>query len=223
MSYLLGHFFVIILLVMIYLTNAQLAFCIVIPILVVGILLAVLYLLFYKKWIKNNFEIYCYRKVNRIATYRDYYLINNYTFNSDDINTVVINHILFGDKYIYVIQDRFIDGDLTGKDTDSDLIVINKNGSKNYAGGNPYLQSNNLLRQLSANTGIGTELMVAVTLVNDDCRINISSSSKQFFVVQRKKLSTLLKIIESRNVGKINASSLAKAVEVLSKNNLRDK
>ncbi len=223
MSYILGHFFVIMLVEMIYLTTPQLAFCIVVPIIIVIILGLVLFFPLYKRYIANNFKMHCYHKIHQIAQIKDYYLINNFTFKSDDINTTVIDHLLFGNKYIYVIQDQYIEGDLTGKDTDSDLVVINKNGSKNYVGGNPYISSNALLRKLSASTTISTELMISITLVNDDCKINILSNSKQFFVVQRKKLTKLISIVENRNVGNINQENLAKAVKIIADGNLKDK
>ena len=223
MSYYLGHFFVIIYRVMIFLSVAQLCFVIIIPILVVAVVLVALYFLYYKKYIANNFKKHCYRKIHNIANFNDYYLINNFTFTVDDLSNIVIDHILFGNKYIFVITDRYIDGDLTGKDSDSDLVVINKNGSKAYAGGNPYLQSNQLLRRLSVSTGLNSEMMIAITLINDEARININSSSKQFFIVQRKKLAKLIKIIESREVGEINAPRLKEAVQVIASLNLRDK
>ena len=76
-------------------------------------------------------------------------------------------------------MDKYYEGDLMGNSYDESLILIAKNGSKNYVD-NPYVQFNKLLSRLSTATGIGTDLMIGITMINNDCRMNIDSSSKQF-------------------------------------------
>jgi len=130
--------------------------------------------------------------------------------------------MLFGEKFIYVIMDKYYEGDLTGNSYDPDLILIAKNGSKNYVD-NPYVAFNKLLSRLSTVTGINTDLMIGITMVNDDCRMKIDSSSKQFFIIQRKRFKRLVDTIEQREVGMINAEALQKAVLTVNNLNKRDK
>ena len=104
----------------------------------------------------------------------------------------------------------------------ADLILIAKNGSKNYVD-NPYVAFNKLLSRLSTATGISTDLMIGITVINNDCRMNIESSSKQFFMIQRKRFSKLVDTIEERDVGRINAEELQKAVLTVDNLNRRDK
>jgi hypothetical protein len=130
--------------------------------------------------------------------------------------------MLFGEKFIYVVMDKYYEGDLTGNSYDPDLMLIAKNGSKNYVD-NPYVAFNKLLSRLSTVTGINTDLMIGITMVNDDCRMKIDSSSKQFFIIQRKRFKRLVDTIEQREVGLINAEALQKAVLTVNNLNKRDK
>ena len=169
---------------------------------------------------KRYYRSYYYKKVYNYTLNRDFYLINNFSFRLDSKHNTTIDHILFGDKFIYVIMDKYYEGDLMGNSYDESLILIAKNGTKNYVD-NPYVQFNKLLSRLSTATGIGTDLMIGITMINNDCRMKIESSSKQFFMIQRKRFSKLVDTIEARDVGKINAKSLQNAV--LTVNNLNKK
>ena len=171
---------------------------------------------------KRNYKGYYYRKIYNYTLNRDFYLINNFVFRLDSKHNTCIDHILFGDKFVYVIMDKYYEGDLMGNSYDPDLILIAKNGSKNYVD-NPYVAFNKLLSRLSTATGISTDLMIGITVINNDCRMNIESSSKQFFVIQRKRFAKLVDTIEARDVGRINAEELQKAVLTVDNLNRRDK
>lgn len=171
---------------------------------------------------KRNYKGYYYRKIYNYTLNRDFYLINNFVFRLDSKHNTCIDHILFGDKFVYVIMDKYYEGDLMGNSYDPDLILIAKNGSKNYVD-NPYVAFNKLLSRLSTATGISTDLMIGITVINNDCRMNIESSSKQFFMIQRKRFSKLVDTIEARDVGRINAEELQKAVLTVDNLNRRDK
>lgn len=196
-------------------------------IIVASVVAAILFFIFvvvplmriiHKKYYKN----YYYKKIYNYTLNRDYYLINNFVFRLDSKHNTIIDHILFGEKFIYVIMDKYYEGDLTGNSYDQSLVMLAKNGSKNYVD-NPYVTFNKLLSRLSTVTGISTDLMIGITMINNDCRMNINSSSKQFFMIQRKRFSKLVDTIEERDVGNINAEELQKAVLTVNNLNRKDK
>lgn len=171
---------------------------------------------------RNHYQNYYYRKIYGIALNHDYYLINNFVFKLDQYTNTKIDHILFGDKYIYVIMDKYYHGDLMGSASDPDLVLVGKNGDKSYED-NPYFGFPKLLSRFSTATGISTELMIGITLINNETRINIQTSSKQFFMVQRRRLAKLIKKIEAREVGKINGEQLQEAVLAVNSMNRKEK
>ena len=105
-----------------------------------------------------------------------------------------------------------------GSDTNASLILLSKNGDKNYVD-NPYAIMGKTLRQLSSATGLPTDMMVGFIIVNDDCQTKIDSKSNQLFLLNRKQLPKLIKTIESREIEKINAEELDKAVKALYERN----
>jgi len=78
---------------------------------------------------KNFNEIY-FKRINRIALDHDYLLINNLVLR--DHNGVIcrIDHILFCEKYIYVIKDRYYRGGISGNYNDNIWFFYGKKGIK---------------------------------------------------------------------------------------------
>ena len=203
---------------MIYLTSIQIAFIIVVPIVAILGLFLFFRFPFAHFYQRLNFNNYVYHRIYRIVLNNDYYLINNYVFSIDEVHKVRIDHIIFAEKYIYICMDRYTEGNLMGNDTNASLILLSRNGDKNYVD-NPYLSLGKILRQLSSATGLPTEMMVGLTIVNDDCQVKIETKSNQLFLLNRKQLNKLIKTIESRDVPNINGKELDEAVKALYERN----
>ncbi|MBO7573488.1 MAG: NERD domain-containing protein [Bacilli bacterium] len=204
------------------LTNIQLAFVIIVPIVLVLFLGICIYFPVSRFYHKKNFQIHYYKRIYRVALDNDYYLINQFVFKIDSAKVASVDHILFGNKYIYVLSSKYYQGDLVGKYQDKSLIFISHRGKKCYTD-NPYNQVKFLASKLSSSTGIDASLMIGIVLVNDDCKVAVQSDSKQFYIIQRKRFAALIKAIESRPVEEINQNQLAKAVQSIAKQNKRKK
>ena len=196
----------------------QIIFIVAVPLVVLAIVLFFIIIPISIKRKKTHFKNYCYKSIYKIAFDEDYYLINNFMFRVDSSKVATIDHILFGNKYIYVLIDEYYEGDLIGKENDKSLIVIDKHRKKFYTD-NQYQIVKTLVNYLSSTTGIDNEMFIGVVVVNDNCKIGVESSSKQHYVIQRNKLKRLVKAIESRNVGNINAAQLESAVKAIDKLN----
>ena len=204
------------------LTTIQLAFVIVVPIAVVLFLAIVLYFPISARYKRKHFQVRFYKRVYKVALESDFYLINQFYFKVDSNKLAKVDHILFGEKYIYVILGKYYEGDLVGKSSDKSLIFISHKGKKCYTD-NPINQSKQLASKLSSSTGLDASLLIGITLINDDCKVEVQSESKQFYIIQRKRFPALIKAIESRPVPNINEAQLAKAVQSIAKENKRKK
>lgn len=173
-----------------------------------------------RAYIKKRFRDYYYRTIKKIAVNEDYYLINRFIFRIDDSQTGTIDHIIFGEKFIYIITDKYYEGNLRGKQTDKSLILIDKKGKKFYTD-NPYLESQKLLTSLSLNTDLDSEIMIGIAVVNNGVNIGVKPEGKQYYAIQIKKLPQLIKAIESRPVDPLNEKQLARAVQGFDKLNRR--
>ena len=204
------------------LSNTQLAFVIIVPIVVVLFLAIALYFPISGIYRRHHFQTRFYKRVYKVALESDYYLINNFYFKIDNSKLAKVDHILFGEKYIYVILSKYYEGDLVGKSSDKSLIFISHKGKRCYTD-NPINQSKQLAARLSSSTGLDPALLIGITLINDDCKVEVQSDSKQFYIIQRKRFAKLIKAIESRPVEKINEAQLAKAVQSIAKDNKKKK
>ena len=207
---------------LIRLTNIQLAFVIIVPIVVVLFVMVLLYFPISSAYRRKNFQTHFYKRVYKVALESDYYLINNFYFKIDNSKLAKVDHILFGEKYIYVILSKYYEGDLVGKSSDKSLIFISHKGKRCYTD-NPIIQSKQLASRLSSSTGLDASLLIGITLINDDCKVEVQSDSKQFYIIQRKRFAKLIKAIESRPVEKINEAQLEKAVQAIAKENKKKK
>ena len=204
------------------LNTLQIIFLIIAPIAVIALVVCFLAIPLNKSHIKKNFKEYCYKAIYRIAFDEDYYLINDYMFRIDPSKVAKIDHILFGNKYIYVILDTYYEGDLIGKENDNSLILVNNKGRKFYTA-NQYLLVKTLIKSLSGQTGIDEGMFIGIVVVNNNCKLGIETNSKQYYIIQRNKAKKLVKAIESRNVGNINAQQLEAAVKAIDKSNRKKK
>ena len=200
------------------LTTLQIIFLIATPIVVIALVVFFIVIPVNKNREKKHFREYCYKAIYKIAFDEDYYLINDMRFKVDSSKVAKIDHILFGNKYIYIINDAYYEGDLTGKETDKSLILIDDKGKKYYTD-NQYSVSKALVKALSDSTSIGMDLLIGIVVVNNNCKISIETTNKQFYIIQKNKLKRLVRAIESRNVGNINAPQLENLVKAIDKLN----
>ena len=207
---------------LVQLTNIQLAFVIIVPIVLLIFLFICVYIPASGAYRRKHFQVHFYKQVYRVALNNDYYLINQFVFKVDPSKNATVDHILFGSKYIYVIVSKYYQGDLVGKYLDKSLIFISHKGKKCYTD-NPFNEVKLLTSKLSSSTSIDASLMIGIVLINDDCKVAVQSESKQFYIIQRKRLPSLIKAIESRPVSTINETQLGKAVQSIAKLNKRKK
>ena len=207
---------------LVQLTNIQLAFVIIVPIVLLIFLFICIYIPASGAYRRKHFQVHFYKQVYRVALNNDYYLINQFVFKVDSSKNATVDHILFGSKYIYVIISKYYQGDLVGKYLDKSLIFISHKGKKCYTD-NPFNEVKLLASKLSSSTSIDASLMIGIVLINDDSKVAVQSESKQFYIIQRKRLPSLIKAIESRPVSTINETQLGKAVQSIAKLNKRKK
>ena len=205
---------------MINLSVGQIAFLIIVPTVVIIAIAVLIYLLYRRHMMKKNYKYFYYKRLYKIAMDRDYYLINDFLFKIDDSHVGRIDHILFADKYIYIMTDSYFNGDIIGKEDDKSVIVLGRDGKK-YYDDNPLITNKKLINKLSLITGINPALIIGICIINDNCRYGIQTSSKSFYYIQSNKLKALIKAIESRQVGAINKEQLASAVKSIDKLNRR--
>ena len=129
------------------LSTGQIIFLILVPLVILLMIGVALYFPIRNRRIRKNFRYFYYKKLYSIAMDKDYYLINNFLFRIDSSHVGRIDHILFGDKYIYMCTDCLFDGNIDGKEDDASFILISKDGKKVYED-NPLIANKKLIDKL---------------------------------------------------------------------------
>jgi hypothetical protein len=179
--------------------------------------LFLIFLLFFpfirRSYIFHNFKKVYYKKINNIVLNNDYLLINDLTLNDRDGKICTIDHLVFAQKYIYVIKDRYYRGGVSGKKEDNVWLFYGKQGQREEFE-NPMNINKKRIDKLANITHFDKEYFISIVLINNDCVIkNLKSlNSGDSYIVPYGKLNSLIKTIESRDVAPIEQKGLEKAV-----------
>ena len=159
----------------------------------------------------KNFQNIYYKAIRKIADINDYYLINNLVIKNNNQLVCRIDHVLFGDKYIYVIKDRFYRGAISGNKEDSTWFFYSSDGKK-YEMENPMSINEKRVEKLSLVTQIDPSFFISVVIINDNCVIkNANELNKDnSFIVSRKNLKKIIKMVEKRDVKRMDLKRLLK-------------
>lgn len=196
----------------IYLDNLQISFIIVAPIIVLLVVFLILYKPVKNKLYQKNYHNYYGKKVYKTALYEDFYLINNFVFSYEEGKGMKIDHVLFGNKYIYLINDYYYDGSLSGQEKDGSLILITKSGKKSYVD-NPLMANKIVSKRLSIISNFDKSMLISIALVNKECSLEIEHKEKNNYLIQVDKLYKLVRAIESRDIAPIEPDQLQRAVK----------
>ncbi|HBF68566.1 MAG TPA: hypothetical protein DDW20_04515 [Firmicutes bacterium] len=194
--------------------------------LIISILLFSFCPLIKKAIYKKRFLFIYGKKVYKLAYKKDYYLINNIKIKADDDQFLHIDHLLFGDKYVYLIKDYYFDGGLSLNNKDASWIFYYGNSKKpkqKYVK-NPMNDNDKRINKFCQLTGLDKSLFISIILINNDCVIvSQNNDSDNNFVTKIKDLENLVSNIENRDVALLNEINLKYAVKDINKLNLNRK
>ena len=139
-----------------------------------------------------------YRKIMNVVRNGDYYLLNDLNLSLGGGQSAVIDHLMGGDKYIYVFMDFYCEGALSASPNDSKWVYYRKDGKKTFIQ-NPLIVAKNALIRLTMQTGINSSYLVGIVLINDDCFVNaFQNNDNDIQLVPLGKLQKMVDSYESR-------------------------
>ena len=180
-----------------------------------GILFWFLFPLVRKKLFSSRYKRFYYDYVNHVVKYNDFYLINNLAFDVGDAQTLNIDHLIGGDKYIYVIIDYYGDGGIRIEPL-KPISYVYKKDDKKFEIANPLQVVAHSMNKLSSLSGISSEFLVGIVLLNDDCNVvSVENSSSPVNIVRLRELSKFIENYEKRPVKPFVSRQLWQAIQDL--------
>ena len=197
-------------------------FVVAIVILIVMIIIALLF-----ERIQIHLEKYhthnkVYKVLKSFADENDHYLLNDVELYMDSRNAepTVFDHILFADKYIYVISDLTAFGGIYGNAKDATLFLKNEKGEiKNI--NNPLLTCERKVRLLEAAIGANSSkhLIIGVTVYNNSLIVpkNIKVKNQDNCFLPVKELYETLEEAEKDDVTSFEDRKTKELVDMIKK------
>jgi hypothetical protein len=208
------------------LTNVQIT---ILALLSTIIVVSIIFL--FQPWFKKQFAISYLNqifneKIHRYVKEKDYYLIPTVKVKLPGNRDVIIDHLVFGNKYIYAIKDLYFQGGLLGKGSDKEWSYYEYkfHHPKYRYIPNPFLLNRQRIDKLTLVTGLDPSLFISIILVNNEAMINrIPVSEDNQFIVNIRQFPRLIDAIESREVPPFKSQILDKAVIDINDMNMKNK
>lgn len=205
---------------MFLLSKTQILYVVLACIACIAILCFTFYPLFRKLTYRKAFNKKYYKVINKLVLDEDYLLINNFVIKNLKLK---IDHIVFANKYIYLIKDAYFEGALEGKIKDNKLIYYPYRNREVLTTVNPYVQLKEDYDNIVRLAGIDAHFFQLITLINDDVLINLEKTDVlNYHVVSKSNLISTIKNIENAaKVKDFNQDALIKAARDISRINER--
>jgi|LAHS01.1.fsa_nt_gb hypothetical protein len=150
-------------------------------------------------WRHNRSRMF-YNRVMKVARNGDYYLLNKLNLSVGEHDYVTIDHLLGGDKFIYVITDCYYEGALTVKPSDPTWVHY-KSEDKKETVSNPLRENYFAVQRLSMVSGINASFLVGIVLLNDDCFVtSYANSEGDVLLVPLSRLEKVVTAYERKDV-----------------------
>lgn len=184
------------------------------------IVLTLLFVLFYKNFLKGHrLKKLVGYKLYRFSNLNDYLLLHDYYVNIDDKNKGLVDHILITNKFIVVINDYQVSGVLSGDYSSEQLKVTTNKGEKLIA--NPLNYNRNLTKRIALFNDLDNSFLKGVVVVNDDAVINIDNIPAQYNICTVSELKKLIKEFDKEEVKPFKEDTVVRFINDLNDKNSR--
>ncbi len=172
-----------------------------------------------KTFRRRHFRYFMGKKIYKIAHDNDYLLLQNLVLKVNADSYAKFDHILFGNKYFYLINDKSYSGDVIGSNRD-ELWQYYGNSNTSQSIKNPLRVNQRRIDYFSNVTGIEKELLINIVVYNGDSLCTcVGLHSDSVFICKSSELKKLIFELESRNVPPFDEHELEKVVNQVSKLN----
>lgn len=177
--------------------------------LVLFIVAFVMFLLFLRNMTAETFKKYATKKVIRIARHNKLLTVPNLNILNYEREKICVDHVIFGNKYIYIITDFMLKGFVSGEVNDNSWVYYNKIIKKDKYLDNLSLVSDKNIREFAEISGIKADFIVSICLVPNECDFTVKQLEyNKKMVVHYSSLNRKIKELENQNIGTFNKEQI---------------
>lgn len=170
---------------------------------------------FRRLYLRHDYKKLYYRHIYRMAKDYDYYLVNNISIDIGNGKSLNIDHIIGGDKYLYLVMDFYFEGAVKSQSGDQYAYFYPKSGEKLEIP-NPTAALSHVTERFSLSTSISTNSLIGIALFNNDCYlIDKGEKGDSIRKANLKELPKMIATYEKENIGSFRKQSLWKTIQDL--------
>ena len=173
----------------------------------------------------ETFNKLCTSKIIRIAKRRGLLLIPEAHLSNFEREMLPVNHVLFGEKYIYLISDFLLKGFVSGEEKDNSWIYFNNITKTTHYLDNLNAISDKNIRDFSGILQISPELIVSICVVPNECDFKIKGDkSDKKNIVHYSSLRRMIRRLENKKIDALDKQQIIDQFNLIkAKNDERNK
>lgn len=195
-------------------------FVVLVVLLSLFIILFVTITIFIRAMDQKQFKRFCEKKVSRIAKRNSFLNITNLDIHNYDSNKIMVDQVIFGKKYIYLVTNLFLKGFISGEKNDNSWKYFNNiKKTKHYLKNLDNVAEENI-NDFAAILGIKGDPIVSICLVPNECDINVKNiNENKKFIVNYRKFNKKIRTLEKEEIGALNSKEIYEQFKVIKAKN----
>lgn len=182
--------------------------------LIFAIIFFSLYPLLNRVILKKNYKKIYSSKIRNISIRNKFIFLDKIELQTLNNDALVVDQLLCGKKYVYVINDYCHFGILSGKVNDNSWIKVDKIKKTAEYVNNLFETSKNTLNSFSRVSKIDRSMLVGISLINNECDIRLEKKENELnFVVTPLLLTRLIRRFEGSDIASLDQEQLKIVVE----------
>lgn len=200
-------------------------FFILLIVLVIFISAFIAFLVMIRRMDSITFNKLCTSKVSRLAKRKNLLLIPEAHLSNFEREKLAINHVLFGEKFIYLISDFLLKGFVSGEEKDNSWVYFNSITKTNHYLDNLYLISDKNIRDFSQILEISPDLIVSICVVPNECDFKIKGiKDDKKIIAHYSSLRRVIKRFEKKRIDALDKKQIIDQFNLIkAKNDERNK
>jgi hypothetical protein len=164
-----------------------------------------------------------YHKVLVVVRNQDYFFVNDLSLPAGSGQALHIDHVIAGEKFIYVVTDYYFEGAIAPRAFDNYWVYYKKRNRKTLIP-NPFNENKAAVELLAMNSGINSSYFVGIVMINDDCFVTpYENTPNAPQLIPVGKLASTIADYEKKDVAPFSSSQLYQAIHDIHDLNMASK
>lgn len=195
-------------------------FIFLIVLLVFAIVFFIGFPIYKQKVLMEKYNAFCKRKIDRISKRNNYKKIHDLIIENYNLDKLQINHIIFGKKFIYLINDYCLQGDVSGSNNDNSWVYYNRVKKSTHYLTNLNLVANKNIQDFAGIFNVNDEILINISVIPDECNFQIKDSKNpKSFIVNYWMIRRLIKHLETTKISDLNVEQVNQIFELVNGKN----